>query len=36
LPVSLAAVNDKLAQLDRRARNATTVDLGVPVFPGNR
>jgi hypothetical protein len=31
-PVSLAASNDKLAQLDRHARNATTVDLGVPVF----
>lgn len=29
LQVSLAGANDKLAQLDRRARN-TTVDLGIP------
>jgi hypothetical protein len=36
LQVNLAAVNDKLAQLDRRARNTTTVNLGVPSFPGNR
>ena len=36
LQVSLAAANDKLAELDRRARNATIVNLGVPSFPGNR
>jgi hypothetical protein len=36
LQVSLAAANDKLAQLDRCARNATTVNLGVPGFTGNR
>jgi hypothetical protein len=35
LQVSLAAANDKLAQLDRRARNATTVNLGVPILTGN-
>jgi hypothetical protein len=33
LKVSLAGANDKLAQLDRRARNATTVDLGMPLLP---
>jgi hypothetical protein len=36
LQVSLAAANDKLVQLDRGARNATTVDLGVPIFAGHR
>jgi hypothetical protein len=36
LQVGLAAADDKLVQLDRRARNATTVNLGVPVFIGNR
>jgi predicted nucleic acid-binding protein len=35
LQVSLAGAEDKLAQLDRRARN-TAVNLGVPVFTGNR
>lgn len=36
LQVSLAGANDKLAQLDRRARYPTTVDLGMPVFAENR
>jgi hypothetical protein len=36
LQVSLAGANDKLAQLDRRARNHTTVDLGVPVLVEHR
>jgi uncharacterized Zn finger protein len=36
LQVSLAGANDKPAQLDRRARNPTTVDLGLPAFAGNR
>ena len=36
LQVSLAAANDKPAQFDRRGRNATTGNLGVPSFPGNR
>ena len=36
LQVSLAGANDKLAQLDRRARNPTTVDLGIPApSPGS-
>jgi integrase len=35
LQVSLAGANDKLAQLDRRARD-TTIDLGMPAFPSNR
>ena len=34
--VSLAAANDKPAQLDRRAPNATTVTLACHSFPGNR
>jgi Phage integrase family len=33
LQVSLAGANDKLAQLDRRAHNRTTVDLGIPAVP---
>ncbi len=33
LQVSLAGANDKLAQLDRRARNPTTVELGMPTVP---
>jgi hypothetical protein len=32
LQVSLAGANDKLAQLERRARNPTTVDLGIPTI----
>lgn len=32
LQVSLAGAEDKLAQLDRRARH-TTIDLGMPAFP---
>jgi hypothetical protein len=32
LGVSLAAAEDKLAQLDQRARRATTINLGVPTF----
>jgi hypothetical protein len=35
LQVSLAGANDKLAQLDRRARS-TTVDLGIPAFVEHR
>jgi hypothetical protein len=31
LKVSLAGAQDKLAQLDRRAHNHTTVDLGIPT-----
>src|SRR5262245_27945819 len=31
LQVSLAGAQDKLAQLDRRTRNRTTVDLGIPT-----
>jgi hypothetical protein len=31
LQVSLAGANDKLAQLDRRARSRTVVDLGIPT-----
>ncbi|WP_442942078.1 site-specific integrase [Nonomuraea sp. NBC_00507] len=33
LRVSLAGAEDKLAQLDERARLATTIHLGMPVFP---
>jgi hypothetical protein len=33
LQVSLAGAEDKLAQLDRRTRNPTTVNLGVPAVP---
>jgi hypothetical protein len=33
LKVSLAGANDKLTQLDRRVRNVTTVDLGMPLLP---
>jgi hypothetical protein len=36
LQVSLAGANDKLAQLDRRTRNPTTVDLAMPAFANNR
>ncbi len=36
LQVSLAGANDKLAQLDRRARTPTTVDLGMPAFATSR
>jgi hypothetical protein len=36
LQVGLAAASDKPAQLDRRARNATTINLGMPIFTGNR
>jgi len=32
LQVSLAGAEDKLAQTDRRARNHTTVNLGIPAF----
>ena len=31
LQISLAGAEDKLAQIDRRARNGTTVDLGIPA-----
>ncbi|MFI6506110.1 tyrosine-type recombinase/integrase [Streptosporangium sp. NPDC050855] len=34
LGVTLAAANGKLAQLDERARRATTINLGMPSFPG--
>jgi hypothetical protein len=34
LQVSLAGAQDKLAQLDRRARNCITVELGIPTVPG--
>jgi hypothetical protein len=30
LNISLAGANDKLAQLDRRSPNTTTIDLGMP------
>ena len=33
LHVSLAGAEDKLAQIDRRPRSHTTVDLGVPTLP---
>jgi hypothetical protein len=33
LQVSLAGANDKLAQLDQRACNRTTVELGIPTVP---
>ncbi|WP_330256889.1 hypothetical protein OG874_21400 [Nocardia sp. NBC_00565] len=33
LRVSLAAANDKLAQLDQRTQQAATVFLNVPKFP---
>jgi hypothetical protein len=36
LEVSLAGANDKLAQLDRRAHNHTTVDLGIPILVEHR
>ncbi len=36
LQVSLAGANDKLAQLDRHSRNATTVNLGIPAFAKQR
>jgi hypothetical protein len=32
LRVSLAAADAKLAQLDDRARRATTISLGIPAF----
>ena len=32
LRVSLAAANGKLAQLDKRARRAATINLGLPTF----
>ncbi len=35
LKISLAGANDKLAQIDRRARNQP-VDLGVPEVPASR
>ncbi|MET9241219.1 hypothetical protein [Nonomuraea sp. NPDC003709] len=31
--IYLAAAEDKLAQLDERARRATTIHLGMPAFP---
>jgi hypothetical protein len=31
LQVSLAGANDKLAQLDHRARNTAAIDLGIPT-----
>jgi hypothetical protein len=31
LKISLAGANDKLAQIDRRPRNAAIVDLGLPA-----
>lgn len=34
LRVSLAGAEDKLAQLDERARRATTINLGMPAFSG--
>jgi hypothetical protein len=33
LQVSLAGAQDKLAQLDRRAHNHTTVEFGMPTIP---
>jgi hypothetical protein len=36
LQVSLAAASNKLAPLDHRTRNASTVNLCVPSFPGDR
>jgi hypothetical protein len=33
LQVSLAAAEDKLAQIDKRSRNIATTDLGTPSFP---
>jgi hypothetical protein len=36
LQVSPDAADDKLAQLDRRAGNAATVNLGVSMFAGSR
>jgi hypothetical protein len=33
LQVSLAAAEDKLAQIDKRSRNTATTDLGTPSFP---
>lgn len=32
LRVSLVAARDELAQLDRRARRAITIDLGIPTY----
>ena len=32
LKISLAGAQDKLAQIDRRAKTTSTVDLGMPVF----
>jgi hypothetical protein len=32
LKISLVGAQDKLAQIDRRAKTASTVDLGMPVF----
>ncbi|WP_327589049.1 hypothetical protein OHA25_20070 [Nonomuraea sp. NBC_00507] len=32
--VSLAGAEDKLAQLDKRARRATTINFGMPAFSG--
>jgi hypothetical protein len=32
LQVSLAAAEDKLAQIDKRSRNTATTDLGTPSF----
>ena len=32
LKISLAGAQDKLAQIDRRAKTASTVDLAMPVF----
>ncbi|MDP4511398.1 hypothetical protein [Nonomuraea turcica] len=34
LRVSLAGAEDKLAQLDKRARRATTINLGMLAFSG--
>jgi integrase len=33
LQVSLAGATEKLAQIDRRRRGASTADLGIPAFP---
>jgi hypothetical protein len=36
LQVSLVGADDKLAQLDFRAHNDATVNVGVPIFAGSR
>ncbi|MFF4082583.1 hypothetical protein ACFYZN_24680 [Streptomyces sp. NPDC001777] len=36
LKVSLAGAEDKLAQVDRRTRDRSTVDLGIPTARGDQ